>query len=53
MEVRYTWNQEQYTLAETLLGPDLFDAVRISCRLYDFRLVMEGVVVFSAVIPPV
>ena len=42
MEVRSTWSQEQYTLAGTLLGPDVFDAVRISRKLHSFRFVIEG-----------
>ena len=42
VEARSTSNKEQYTLAGTLLGPDVFDAVRISRKLHSFRFVIEG-----------
>ena len=43
----------QYTLAGSLLVLDVFDAVWISCKLHYFRFVIDGGVMFSAVIPPV
>ena len=41
VEVRSTWNLEQYTLAGTLLVPDVFDAVSISRKLHSFLFVIE------------
>ena len=53
VEVRSTWNLEQYTFAGTLLVPDFFDADRISRTFRFFRFMIEGGVMFNAVIPPV
>ena len=53
VEVRSTWNLEQYTLAVTLLVPDVFDAEWISHKLHSFLFVIEGGVIFSSIIPPV
>ena len=53
VEVRSTLNLEKYTLAGTLLVPDVFDNFWISRKLHYFRFVIEGGVMFSAVITPV
>ena len=53
VEVRSTCNLEQYNLDGTLMVPDVFDAVSIYRKLYSFRFVIEGGVMFSTIINPV
>ena len=53
VEVTSTWHQEQYTLAETLLGLDAFDTSWISLKLHSSGFMIDGGVMFGAIISPV